>query len=179
MTDAPAALTIEDAADWTMREVAHYNGGKEWFGYGHRCYQQPRLYRLDRYARKDRSVTSTWSVDGEDCVDLADAINRLNSDPVVGPDELRMLAALAPAFQPLKEVRATEPYLSMDHGVLHHWLPRKGLAEAENGYVRRTELGTRILAQGIEAGTVETPQEVQPEGQEPGGEAMRPTESSS
>lgn len=141
-------ITLADAADWTVTESAHYNGGKEWFGYGYTCVQQPRLYRLDKYLKKDRTVTSTWSVDGKDCADLTEAVERLNVDPVIGDDERAMLASLLPAFQPLARVREAEPYTTLTDApsVLHHWLRRKGLVEAQNGHVRRTELGDRILA---------------------------------
>lgn len=142
-------ITIDNAADWTMREVAHYNGGKEWFGYRHQCNQQPRLSRMDRYMKKDRSVVSTWSVDGQDCADLTEAIARLNTDPTIDADERAMLAALSPAFQPLKDVRSRAPYTTLPDAVtiLHHQLSRKGLVWAENGHIRRTELGDRLLAE--------------------------------
>lgn len=141
-------LTIDDADLWTMRQTAHYNGGKEWFGYGHQCNEQPRLYRLDRYKRKDRSVTSEWSVDGEECADLAEAISRLNTSPTISEDEAIMLADLTEAFQPLGEVRKREPYTTLPDAVsiLHFKLSRKGLVWADNGLIRRTELGTVLLA---------------------------------
>jgi hypothetical protein len=134
-----------DPATLHMREVAHYNGGDKWFGYGHQCIEQPRLYRLDRYARKDRSVTSTWSVDGEDCASLDEAISRLGSDPVVTADEIAALKLLTTELQPLKDVRATEAYKALPQGVFSHWCSRKGLAWAEKGHVRLTDLGARIL----------------------------------
>lgn len=143
------AITVEDAADWHMRETAHYNGGKEWFGYGHQCIEQPRLYRLDRYARKDRSVTSTWSVDGNDCADFEAAVEALNTPPTISDDERTMLADLLPAFQPIGEVRKRDPYLTLPDAtsILHYQLPRKGLVWAESGHIRRTELGSALLSQ--------------------------------
>jgi hypothetical protein len=73
----------EEAKDWTLREVAHINGGSAFFGYIHQCDQQPRLQRFDRYDRKARSVTSTWRVDGKDQPDLATAVAALaaNAEP--------------------------------------------------------------------------------------------------
>jgi hypothetical protein len=138
-------ITRADVKGWTMRETAHYNGGKEWFGYGHQCIENPRLYRLDRYTRKDRSVTSTWSVDGEDCADLDEAIERLNSDPVVTADEIAALKLLTTEFQPLRDVRAGDAYKALPQGTLSHWCSRKGLVWAEKGQARLTELGARIL----------------------------------
>jgi hypothetical protein len=157
-------MTRADAKGWTMRETAHYNGGAEWFGYGHQCIQQPRLYRLDRYGRKDRSVTSTWSVDGEDCASLDEAVERLNVDPVVTADEIAALGLLTPEFQPLREIRATDAYKALPSGTLSHWCSRKGLVWAEKGQARLTELGQRILrdrdgAEGGDANAAPVPKD--------------------
>jgi hypothetical protein len=78
-----------------MREVAHINGGKDWFGYRHQCIQQPRLSRFDRYTRKDRSVASTWRVDGEDCASLTDALAKLEVPPSLTVSEMRALCQFA------------------------------------------------------------------------------------
>lgn len=145
MRNNTGASSNFDPSRWTMRESAHYNGGAAWFGYGHQCIQQPRLYRLDRYSRKDRSVTSTWSVDGEDCADLTEAIGRLKTDPIVTPDEIAALALLSPEPVAFRELRASDAYKALPPGLFSHWLSRKGLAWAENGTVRRTELGERLL----------------------------------
>jgi hypothetical protein len=53
-------ITMEVVETWRLREAAHYNGGEEFFAYLHRCVENPRLSRFDRYQKKDRSVTSTW-----------------------------------------------------------------------------------------------------------------------
>lgn len=68
---------MEQVRQWTMREEIHHNGGREWFGYTHRCVEEPRLTRFDRYEKKTRSVTSTWRVDWIDRASLEDAVEAL------------------------------------------------------------------------------------------------------
>lgn len=136
-------LTVDDAKSWHMRNVAHYNGGKEWFGYGHQCVEQPRLYRLDKYLRKDRSVQSIWSVDGVDCADLAEAVGRLNTDPVVTDAEMPTLALFTPEPQPFREIRGADGY----DETARHFLSHKGLIRADDGQASLTELGDRLLSQ--------------------------------
>lgn len=63
-----------DAKDLTIREIAHYNGGKAFFAYGYECVQYPRLTLFKRFDRKTKQVTNTWRVDGADQVDLAAAL---------------------------------------------------------------------------------------------------------
>ena len=59
-----------DISAWTMRETAHYNGGRAWFGYLYQCNQEPRLELFKRYDKKLRTGTATWRVDGVDQVSL-------------------------------------------------------------------------------------------------------------
>ena len=134
-------LTIEDADLWRLKEHAHYNGGKEWFGYGHTCVEQPRLYRMDRYTRKDRSVKSTWSVDGQDCADLADAIEKLNHDPDLTDLDRDTLTRI-----PICQMSRSE-FSEMFGDGWHtriHWMTRKGLMVWEHGRGKITELGIRL-----------------------------------
>lgn len=135
----------ELARDWHMREVAHYNGGKEWFGYGHQCVEQPRLYRLDKYIRKDRSTQSIWSVDGETCADFAEALERLETPPVATDAELALLAKMSSEWRPLREERERlKPDGFMD---VYYGLSRKGLIEARDGQMRLTESGAALKVQ--------------------------------
>lgn len=67
MTTTPSSPTptspVDDggpAKNWTLREDAHYNGGKTFFAYLMRCVQQPRLSRYDRYDKATKTSTSTW-----------------------------------------------------------------------------------------------------------------------
>ena len=66
-----------DVNSLTMRETAHYNGGKVFFAYGYTCVQQPRLTLLKRYDRKTKQVTATWRVDAVDQPSLESAIQVL------------------------------------------------------------------------------------------------------
>lgn len=93
-TSPHPAPTIEDARKWGMVEAAHINGGKEWFGYVHRCVQQPRLSRFDKYSRSTKSVQSTWRVDGEDVGSLESAVDELAYPPRFTATELLVLAQI-------------------------------------------------------------------------------------
>lgn len=86
-------MATKEHEAWTMRETAHYNGGKEWFGYKYQCIEQPRLSRKDRYTRKDRSVSSVWLVDGEECATFGAALEILESPPALTVPELDIVAA--------------------------------------------------------------------------------------
>lgn len=66
-------MTIDISA-LTVREVAHYNGGKAFFAYGYECVQHPRLTLFKRFDRKLKTVTHTWRVDGVDQVSLESAV---------------------------------------------------------------------------------------------------------
>lgn len=145
--DLLGEITIEVARGWTMREHAHYNGGREWFGYGHQCIENPRLYRLDRYMRKDRSVQSEWSVDGEKCASFEDAVERLKLPPAILFDEMEMLALIEPEFIGWNELKAKPGYgaFAEPHHQLHY-LDRKGLIEWQAGKVRLTASGASALA---------------------------------
>jgi hypothetical protein len=82
----------------------HLNGGAKFFGYIHRCVEHPRLTRRDIYDKKDKSVTSTWRVDGEDVADLAAAVERLNTPAVLTLDEAAALALIPTEFTNLRAV---------------------------------------------------------------------------
>ena len=68
-----------DSKDLTIREVAHYNGGKAFFAYGYECVQYPRLTLFKRFDRKTKQVTDTWKVDGVEQADLAAALIALDT----------------------------------------------------------------------------------------------------
>lgn len=69
-------MTI-DVSTLTIREVAHYNGGKAFFAYGYECVQHPRLTLFKRFDRKTKQVTNTWRVDGADQPSLEVAVQVL------------------------------------------------------------------------------------------------------
>lgn len=130
-------MSLPFPADWKMRETSHYNGGKEWFGYGRQCIQEPRLGAIDRYYRKDRSVVRTWKVDGLDCVDADAAWAALQRPPVFTEEELAALATVGD--------EPTDHRGSLDH-TLAHWLKCKGAIEyGPPGRCKRTDAGRAAL----------------------------------
>lgn len=132
-------LTVEDANLWHMRESAHYNGGKVFFAYLHRCVEQPRLSRFDRYERKDRSVASTWRVDGQDMASFADAVEALNTPPVFTAEELSFLAEAPLDYEPERR-----PGLNYE---LADSVRNKGAIEFDHGRYRLTKAGRALLEQ--------------------------------
>lgn len=146
MTDNPRGvdsagvrLTEADTKSWHLREEAHYNGGEAFFAYSHRCIEQPRLVRYDRYERKGRSVTSTWKVDGIDQPSLAAAVEALNTPPVFDAEELAYLATL-----PTEWTKKTVPN-NIDW-VVNQRTKDKGGIEWRDGSYRITPLGIAALA---------------------------------
>lgn len=93
-------MTEDDFNSWRFRKNdVHFNGGKEWFGYGHRCIDQPRLLVVDKYFRKDRSVKRSYQVDGKiRCETLAEALAALSVPPAVDDEQRRLLATVSPEW---------------------------------------------------------------------------------
>lgn len=102
MTDQ--AITMKDLTASHMKERAHLNGGRDWFGYIHQCVEYPRLSRLDKYLRKNRSVESTWRVDGAPVADLGAAVTALNVPPVFTEDEQALLDRIPLEFSNLRKL---------------------------------------------------------------------------
>lgn len=145
-----AAITIETISGWKMRERAHYNGGKEWFGYGHQCVEEPRLYRIDRYQRATRSVESEWQVDGQPVPSLEAAAEMLNIEPTLAGEEGPLLLLVTPEYQRRSEIKAHDAYASLEEPfTAFHYLDRKGMVEWEDGRVRLTRRG-HLAKLGIE-----------------------------
>ena len=130
-------LTVEDAKSWHVQEAAHYNGGDKFFAYLHRCVEQPRLSRFDRYDRKTKSVTSTWRTDGIDRSSFEAAIDALNTPPSFDADELAFLQTAPQEFT--KKVAGAIDWAINDRVV------NKGGVEWEKGCWRVTEAGRRAL----------------------------------
>ena len=138
LSPPPGAETLPFPAGWQMLQGAHFNGGKEWFGYRFHCIQQPRLSRMDRYTRKDRSVASTWEVDGVACADADAAWLALQTPPTVTQEEREALALIGdePA-----DLRDAIPY------EMRHLLRAKGLIEyGPPGRCKRTDAGRAALS---------------------------------
>ncbi|MBR0871172.1 hypothetical protein JQ633_12445 [Bradyrhizobium tropiciagri] len=90
------SFTEADFNAWRFnRDVVHFNGGKEFFGWGHRCVDQPRLLVIDKCIRKDRSTQRSYLVDGKTpCTSLAEALAALDVAPVLTDEELRLLGTV-------------------------------------------------------------------------------------
>lgn len=126
-------MTEADLLECTMHESAHLNGGKEWFGYIHRCNQHPRLTRMDKYYRATRGVESVWRVDGMAVTSLAEAAEKLATPYQATADELTLLATVPDEFTSFEQrVR----FLPLREG---------GLIEAKDGKFRRTDAGRAAL----------------------------------
>lgn len=97
-------------AGWQMRKTTHLNGGREWFGYGFQCIQEPRLGRIDRYYRNDRDVVRTWKVDGHDCADAAAAWEALQKPPKFTDAEIECLRQVGDEPADLRKVLPYETY---------------------------------------------------------------------
>jgi len=134
-------MTAIDLSACTMREEAHYNGGKEWFGYRHRCIQHPRLTRFDKYIRKTRSVESTFSVDGKLVANLEAAAQLLAIPYQPTPEDLELLR-LVP-----------DEWTRMEDRVRFVHLQDFGLIEFKTGDCRRTDAGRAALQSQPESGS--------------------------
>lgn len=126
-------ITETDLLKSTTREVAHYNGGKVWFGYLHRSNQYPRLARMDKYFRATRAVESTWRVDGEPVANLAEAADRLSVPYVATPEQIELLKDVPDEFTLLEERARFTPLVEF------------GLVEFRDGKCRRTDTGRTTI----------------------------------
>jgi hypothetical protein len=127
-------MTEADLLKCTTRESAHFNGGKEFFGYLHRCNEHPRLTRMDKYIRKTRQRESTWNVDGKPVANLAEAAERLSTPYQPTAEELALLAEVPDQYARLED---RERFLRLQD---------VGLIEFEKGNCRRTDAGRTALA---------------------------------
>lgn len=128
------------SAQLTFRQSDHYNGGREWFGYGGECHQHPRIYLLTRSIRKTQSTEYEYSVDGEKVADLASALERIKSPPFVCDNERAALRSLSLEWS---DRHAWKQWVGGYN--LAHQLRRKGLIEADDGRIRLSELGVSML----------------------------------
>lgn len=139
-------LTIADLNGCAFKEIAHYNGGREWFGYMYRCVDHPRLQRFEKCIRKTRSVELTWMVDGENCPgptpdeQLRVALVLLDAPPVITEPERECLAAVDGEW---RDLRKTELF---NNPLIPRNLANKGLIEFDAGKCRLTANGAAVLA---------------------------------
>lgn len=132
--------TVEEARQWRwLSNSSHYNGGSEWFGYGHACVDEPRLQILDKYVRATRQGTRTFFVDGARAYPtLEEAVAGLAEMPTITSEEAELLASIPLEWG--KHVGPRAPVAA---------LGRRGLAElrrdGDQWEVRRTELSAEVL----------------------------------
>lgn len=136
-------ITLDDIKRSTLREYMHLNGGGKFFGYGYRGIEYPRLARLIKYWKKDRSTTIEWFVDGNPIAKLEDAVDLLNKPPVLSEAELAELRKVTMEYADLRKVLSPEALF---------YLPAKGVIEARDGKCRLTDLGIAAL-EAAKAGT--------------------------
>lgn len=140
-----AKLTEADFNGWRFnRDAVHFNGGAKFFGWGHRCVDNPRLLVIDKYFKKDRSTTRSYLIDSSfPCETLAEALAALDKPPTMTADE-RVILSAVPAEGWFKPESRT-PFIA---------LVAKGYAEKrsdENGIMFRvTETGRRALSKAGE-----------------------------
>lgn len=90
-------LTEADYNSWRFsRNDLHFNGGSAFFGYGHRCIDQPRLLVIDKFFRQERSTQRSYMVDGKTvCTTLAEALAALSVPPQPTSEQLELLRTLS------------------------------------------------------------------------------------
>lgn len=121
-------ITLDALKDCKLRHGAHLDGSG-WFGDIHQCIEHPRLSRMVRYIKKDRSHEVTWRVDGNAVGgQLSDAIEALNKPPILTLIEQEVLSRVPAEFV---DLRKTEDWRTL------HALRDKGMIEFEAGKCRK------------------------------------------
>ncbi|MCK1669403.1 hypothetical protein [Bradyrhizobium sp. 153] len=92
-----APFTEADFNGWRFnRNGSHFNGGSAFFGYGHRCIDQPRLLVIDKFFKRTRTTQRSYMVDGTTpCATLADALAALSVPPHPSEEQLALLRSLS------------------------------------------------------------------------------------
>ncbi len=139
-------LTKADFDGWRFRrDAVHFNGGREFFGWGHRCIDQPRLLVIDKYFKRDRSTQRSYLVDGRVTFPtLEGALEALSVPPAVSADDRRLLEILANQGDAdgwaRPELRA--PYLGLADMGFVEW----GRTAANEVTCRLTDAGRTAIA---------------------------------
>lgn len=94
------AFTEADFNSWRLnRNAMHFNGGSAFFGYGHRCIDQPRLLVIDKFFKRTRSTQRSYMVDGTTpCATLAEALAALSVPPRPNEEQRDLLRTLSTAW---------------------------------------------------------------------------------
>ncbi|MFB6460488.1 hypothetical protein [Bradyrhizobium tunisiense] len=92
-----SGFTEADFNGWRLsRNAAHFNGGSAFFGYGHRCIDQPRLLVIDKFFRATRTSQRSYMVDGTTpCATLTEALAALAVPPQPNDEQLTLLRSLS------------------------------------------------------------------------------------
>lgn len=115
---------LESDSLW-LRDTAHLNGGEVFFGHLDSCVTYPRLQRVVKYYKADRSTKITWSVDGNyDVETIEEAIELLSKAPVFSEEETAALKLIDDTW---KRMRGVADVLILIN------LRRKGAIEASRG----------------------------------------------
>ncbi len=130
----------------TMRQDAHLNGGSVFFGYTYRCIQYPRLEKIVKYYKRDRSMKVTWRVDGADpeYASAEEALPALNTPPVLTEAEQHVLGFVTKEWRYLDRKDMPEELKSLKTGMFEpgslsyslYMLRAKGLIEAQQAMYR-------------------------------------------
>lgn len=91
-------------ASYQFRENGnHYNGGRDWFGYGYTAIGEPRMTMIRRwYGRGERKgkTEDHYFVDGAPMAGFEQAMIAMRTPPVFTPEELALLATATHHWQP-------------------------------------------------------------------------------
>jgi hypothetical protein len=125
-------VTREDLNKCHMRQTMRGHGPGMFFS-RYRCVEHPRLSRHDHYEKKDRSVKSTFMVDGAEVADIEAAVVALNIPVVITPEEQAMLDTLPTEWTEIRSLTGKQRRDLLD-------LADKGLIEYRQ--FRRAQLST-------------------------------------
>jgi hypothetical protein len=89
--------------------AAHYNMGRNGYGYGYRCEEFPRISFIDRDYRPtkenpDARMVREWYVDGAKVESVEAAARALAKPPTLTDDEKRILESIPPEFVPARKL---------------------------------------------------------------------------
>lgn len=135
-------LTEADYNGWKFqRDAVHFNGGRMFFGYGHRCIDQPRLLVIDKYFKADRSTERSYLIDNKTkCDTLDEVLTALSAPPNPSAEELDLLRTASDDwFSPEKRA----PFMSLAAMGFIEW----GRDADDRVSLRRTDLGRAALEQ--------------------------------
>lgn len=148
--DVPhAAFTEADYNSWRFRKDAvHFNGGKVFFGWGHRCVDQPRLLVIDKYFKKDRSTHRAYLVDGKtQCLTLLHALVALSTPPALTDFEIQLLSTISRDWYRPRRTRAAPATRGNGHD-------RVGAKRGKQGdlppHGRRCRAAKHVSAAGVD-----------------------------